>query len=203
MKIIVGAVPMEGRVSTEHMAGILGLSNLCTEKDVEFAYGNAYDKWRFLEEAQANEADYLMLIDGDIGFNPPDIFTLIESELDVVGGCVPKKEIDYDRLRNVLLDGVPAQKAVHAASQIEFVPTGNAAEFEMDKPTEVEATSAAFVLISKMMFGGVKFTGNMVTKSKCPVHIMPKVFVLRQGMTTYQGCMFCSNGMYMHFEEME
>ena len=54
-----------------------------------------------------SEATHMMFIDADIRFNPNDIFPMIEADRDIICGIYPKKEINWQTVRNAIDAGVP------------------------------------------------------------------------------------------------
>lgn len=57
-------------------------------------------------------------VDDDLQFDPNDIVTMIESDLDVVGGVYPKKEIDWHKVAAAVKAGVPPEKLRDVASPL-------------------------------------------------------------------------------------
>jgi len=56
-------------------------------------------------------ATHLLFVDADIGFEPKQVFRLIDSGADVVAGCYPIKRINWDKARRALEAGRPNPKA--------------------------------------------------------------------------------------------
>jgi hypothetical protein len=51
------------------------------------------------------DADYLLWIDADIKFRAEDAVKMLEADVDVIGGIYPKKEINWDMVKQAVLDG--------------------------------------------------------------------------------------------------
>src|SRR6202140_1650364 len=47
-------------------------------------------------------ATHLLFVDADIGFQPDQVFRLIESEADVVAGVYPIKRVNWDKAKGML-----------------------------------------------------------------------------------------------------
>src|SRR6195256_2264142 len=58
----------------------------------------------FLDDPSAT---HLLFVDADIGFAPDQVFRLIESGADVVGGVYPIKRINWDKAKRMLESGRP------------------------------------------------------------------------------------------------
>ncbi len=52
-------------------------------------------------------ATHLLFVDADIGFTPEQVFRLIESGADMVAGCYPIKQVDWDKVKRVVASGQP------------------------------------------------------------------------------------------------
>ena len=55
-------------------------------------------------------ATHMMWIDADIGFNPHDIVSMIQEDVDIVCGLYPKKEINWPRVAQAVQQGVPPEE---------------------------------------------------------------------------------------------
>jgi hypothetical protein len=53
------------------------------------------------------DATHLLFVDADIGFEPDQVFRLIESGADVVAGVYPIKRVNWDKARRVMDTGRP------------------------------------------------------------------------------------------------
>ena len=51
------------------------------------------------------DADYLFWIDADIKFRPQDVVKMIEADVDLIGGLYPKKEINWQSVREAVSKG--------------------------------------------------------------------------------------------------
>jgi hypothetical protein len=63
---------------------------------------------RFLDQANAT---HLMFIDADVGFEPDQVFRLLDFGGDVVAGVYPRKLIDWDRVERAVKRGRPPESA--------------------------------------------------------------------------------------------
>ena len=45
---------------------------------------------------------HLLFVDSDITFDPYSVLRMVQSEKDVVGGCYPKKNIDWGKIKDVI-----------------------------------------------------------------------------------------------------
>jgi hypothetical protein len=95
-------------------------------------------------------ATHLLFVDADIGFEPEQVFRLIESGADVVAGVYPIKRVNWDKARRMLASNRP--KAPSAA--LDYV-------LEIDDPdhvavvngfTRVRYAGTGFLMIRRNVF---------------------------------------------------
>jgi hypothetical protein len=77
----------------------------------------------FLEDTSAT---HLLFVDADIGFEPEQVFRLIESGADVVAGVYPVKRVNWDKARQMLASNRPKL----ASASLDYV-------LEIDDPDHV------------------------------------------------------------------
>jgi hypothetical protein len=77
----------------------------------------------FLDDPQAT---HLLFVDADIGFEPEQVFRLIECGADVVAGVYPIKRVNWDKARRMLEAGRPEM----ASAALDYV-------LEVDDPDRI------------------------------------------------------------------
>ena len=75
------------------------------------------------------DATHLMFIDADIKFNPNDIIPMIQADKDIICGMYPKKEINWQTVRNAVEKGVPNSE-LHAHTGVFVV---NLVDYQQQK----------------------------------------------------------------------
>jgi len=77
------------------------------------------------------EYTHLLMIDSDMGFDPTVVERLVRSRHEVVGACVPLREIRWNRVRS-MLDQLPDLTAEEMAS----LAHGYAASFDLTQGSD-------------------------------------------------------------------
>lgn len=93
----------------------------------------------FLDDPQAT---HLLFVDADIGFEPDEVFRLIESGADVVAGVYPIKRVNWDKARRML----EANRPVAPSAALDYV-------FEIDDPDHVVAVGG----FTRVRYAGTGF----------------------------------------------
>src|SRR3984893_7337017 len=87
-------------------------------------------------------ATHLLFVDADIGFQPDQVFRLIESGADVVAGVYPIKRINWDKARRLLA----SQRPTTPSAALDYV-------LEIDNPDHVVAVNG----FTRVRFAGTGF----------------------------------------------
>lgn len=90
-----------------------------------------------LERFLRSGADRLLFADADVGFTPDDVFRLLDSGHDVVGGLYPSKRLDLAALQA----GRPLADAIRLEATPDRLPNG--------PPQKVDALGTGFLMISR------------------------------------------------------
>lgn len=101
------------------------------------------------------EYTHLLMIDSDMGFEPSVIERLVRSGHDVVGACVPFREVRWSRVRS-FLDEVPDLTADEMAS----IAHGHAVTFERSDASGRTATSVDGFLPARFLGGALVLIGR-------------------------------------------
>jgi hypothetical protein len=87
-------------------------------------------------------ATHLLFIDADIGFTPQHVFRLIESGADVVAGCYPIKQVNWDKVKRVVASGHPNL----GPASLDYV-------LELDNPDQVKVLNG----FTRVRYAGTGF----------------------------------------------
>jgi hypothetical protein len=107
---------------------------------------------QFLE----SDADYLFWIDADIAFNPQDAVKMLEADVDVIGGIYPKKEINWETVKQAAVDGKDNLKKYTGSFVVNLLDASPSITVPVDKPCEVSAIGTGFMLIKRDVFEKLK-----------------------------------------------
>ena len=110
------------------------------------------------DEFMRSEAQHMMFIDADIGFNPQDVIALMalqaneEDKYDIIGGPYPKKCISWEKIKHAVDKGVadedPGVLEKFVGDYV-FNPKGNQSSIPLSEPVEVLEIATGFMRVSK------------------------------------------------------
>jgi hypothetical protein len=137
-----------GQVTTAYANSLLKLQSACRSRAIDLEWlmlgGDA-----LITRARADlvahfldrpDATHLLFVDADIGFEPEQVFRLIDFDADVAAGAYPAKRIDWERVREVVAAGLPEPQS----TALEYV-------FEVEDPTRI---------VSRGGFARVRYAGT-------------------------------------------
>ena len=110
-----------------------------------------------VDEFLRSDADHLMFIDSDIGFNPQDVIALMalqtmDEKYDIIGGPYPKKCISWEKIK-VAVDKGMADEDPNVLEKFvgDFVfnPKGGQTQIAIGEPCEVLEIGTGFMMVSK------------------------------------------------------
>jgi hypothetical protein len=102
------------------------------------------------------EADYLFWIDADIKFRAEDAIKMLESDMDVIGGIYPKKEINWQTVKQAALDGKDHLQNYTGSFVVNLLNAEPSLTVPVDQPCEVSAIGTGFMLIKRKVFEELK-----------------------------------------------
>jgi len=110
------------------------------------------------DEFMRSNAEHLMFIDSDIGFNPQDILALMalqandEEKYDIIGGPYPKKCISWEKIKHAVDKGVADEDPnvlEKFVGDYVFNPKGGQQSIPISEPVEVLEIGTGFMMVSK------------------------------------------------------
>jgi hypothetical protein len=111
-----------------------------------------------VDEFMRSEAEHLMFIDSDIGFNPQDVIALMAlqsqdpDKYDIIGGPYPKKCISWEKIKAAVDKGVADDDANvldKFVGDFVFNPKGGQQSIAISEPCEVLEIGTGFMMVSK------------------------------------------------------
>jgi hypothetical protein len=159
---LVVATPMyAGQCFGAYTAASLNLNTQCLQRGVPcrwiFVFNESlitrarnYLVKRFLE----TDATHLLFVDADIGFRPEDVFRMLEADRDILCGVYPRKEIDWERVRQAAAEGASAAELERRGAKLAVnLLDREARRWDPDgPPVEVRDGGAGFMLIKRHVF---------------------------------------------------
>jgi hypothetical protein len=110
-----------------------------------------------VDEFLRSDAQHLMFIDSDIGFNPQDVIALMalqaqDEKYDIIGGPYPKKCISWEKIKQAVDKGVADEDPnvlEKFVGDYVFNPKGGQAQIAIGEPCEVLEIGTGFMMIDK------------------------------------------------------
>jgi len=104
-----------------------------------------------------SEADYLFWIDADIKFRAEDALRMLMADKDVIGGIYPKKEINWQSVREAAGAGQEKLQNFTGSFVVNLINATNGnVVVRQDQPCEVAALGTGFLLIKRQVFEKLK-----------------------------------------------
>lgn len=101
----------------------------------------------------ASKATHLMFVDADIGFNPKDIVSMVQRDVDIICGLYPKKEIHWQRVADAVGRGVPANELKdHTGTFVVNLVNNERTEVKINNLMEITNGGTGFMLIKRNVF---------------------------------------------------
>lgn len=159
------ATPMYGGMCAGMFArSVADLSALCTQYGIPLQFYFLFNESLItrarnycVDEFIRSEADHLMFIDSDIGFNPQDVIALMalqaqDEKYDIIGGPYPKKCISWEKIKLAVDKGIadtdPNVLEKFVGDYV-FNPKGGQQSISIADPCEVLEIGTGFMMISK------------------------------------------------------
>lgn len=158
------ATPLYGGAEADYLRSVVGLAGSAERAGVPCAFAwlsnsAVIDRARNLLAGKflASDATHLVFIDGDIGFDPEDLFGLVrrmqaDDRLAVVGVPCPKRRINWNLVASAAAKGLAAGNPAvlerfSGVFAIDLVdPGGN---FQLDQPIELTRVGTGLMVIRR------------------------------------------------------
>lgn len=133
------------------LAGMCGQQNLALQYQATLSSYISTAKNVLANEFLKSEHDYLLYLDTDIGFDPRDVFIMMEmmekSEIEIMGGTYVTKAIQWEKVREAAKKDKKDLSKFTSEFAVRFKP--GMKEFKINEPVEVEAIPGGFLVIKR------------------------------------------------------
>ena len=160
------ATPMYGGMCAGMFArSVADLAALCSQYGIPLQFYFLFNESLItrarnycVDEFIRSDADHLMFIDSDIGFNPQDIIALMAlqtqdpDKYDIIGGPYPKKCISWEMIKLAVDKGIADEDPnvlEKFVGDYVFNPKGGQQSIAIGEPCEVLEIGTGFMMISK------------------------------------------------------
>jgi hypothetical protein len=159
------ATPMYGGLCYGFfMQSGLKLQTLCKDVGINLSFSMLFNE-SLIQRARnllvanflKSEATHMMFIDADIHFRPEDIFPMLEADKDIICGIYPKKEINWQGVKQAMDAGVPNDQLKHhtGAFVVNLKNYDTQVTVPINQPVEIWNGGTGFMLIKRSVFEGL------------------------------------------------
>lgn len=160
--LVVGTPCYGGMMCTEYAQSILGLKEACMISGINLTCiflgnesliqrGRNTIAHHFLK---FKDATHLMFIDADQKFNPNDIARLIKADKGIIGGAVPMKGLNWDRIRQGAVLNHPNLASLSGIFNVNKLDGHEMMDANL--PFQVKHVGTGFMLIRRDVFEKMK-----------------------------------------------
>jgi len=152
-----------------------------------------------VDEFLRSDAEHMLFIDSDIGFNPQDVIAMMalqspESPYDVIAGPYPKKCITWEKIKQAVDAGVADEdpnRLEDFVGDFVFNPAvdendPSTKSIRLDEPAQVLETGTGFMMIRRATFD--KYKAAYPQYSYKPDHIRTEAFDGSREIHAYFDC---------------
>ena len=141
------------------------LSALCTSYGIPLQFYYLFNESLItrarnycVDEFMRSEAEHLLFIDSDIGFNPQDVIALMAlqaqepEKYEIIGGPYPKKCISWEKIKLAVDKGIADEDANildKFVGDYVFNPKNGSGAIPISEPVEVLEIGTGFMMITK------------------------------------------------------
>ena len=166
------ATPMYGGMNVGwYTQSLIQLNNICRDKGIQLSMSFMFNESLITRARNAlanqflkSDSTHLMFIDADIKFHAPDIFGMIDANKDIICGIYPKKEINWNTVKQAMDNQVTEDKLkFHTGSfVVNLVDYASTVTVPINQPVEIFNGGTGFMLIKREVFENLR--------EHCPVY---------------------------------
>lgn len=175
------ATPMYGGMCHgDYTLSLIKLLNILKENDIKTHFQCLYNESiitrarnTLAHEFLTGDYTHLLFLDADVVINPSDVIKMLEADKDIIGGCYPKKMIDWDKIHKVVQMGCPAECLKLEASEYVFnvFEGGDTRLKDLQNPMRIKNVGTGYMLIKRKVFETLKpntksYTDNNVFRGQ-------------------------------------
>jgi hypothetical protein len=157
-EVFIGTPMYGGSCSSVYVRGLLDCIDLFKENDIKLIFYNPDDdslitrvRNKVVSAFLSSSASHLIFIDGDISFRGSDVLSLLRRDLPLVSGIYPKKQIDWNLVREAAQQEKPDLE--NFTTRFVFNTVGGDSSLDVDSElVEVRHTGTGFMCIHRSVF---------------------------------------------------
>lgn len=164
-KLFVAAPMYGGQCAGMFAKSASDLASICTQYGIPLQFYYLFNESLITrarnyccDEFMRSDAQHLMFIDSDIGFNPQDVIALMalqaneEEKYDIIGGPYPKKCISWEKIKLAVDKGIADEDPnvlERFVGDYVFNPKGGTQSIPLNEPVEVLEIGTGFMMVTK------------------------------------------------------
>jgi hypothetical protein len=131
--LVIGTPCFGGNVSHHYMISMINLQAACIERGIVLTFNllggdSLIPRARntiLTEFIESPTATHLLFVDADIGFQPEQVFSLLDIDKDIAGAVYPLKNFDWELIRTHIESGRESIPAGTLSYVVEFIDSDN------------------------------------------------------------------------------
>lgn len=159
------ATPMYGGQCTGYFTNsLVSMTNVMRHSNMDMSFSSMFNESLIQRGRNAlvhqflkTKCTHLMFIDADIKFDPNHIPPMVDADVDIICGIYPKKEIDWNKVKDAAVEGVDAKELAKRTGSlvVNLVDYAGAVTVPVNQPVEIWAGGTGFMLIKREVLEGL------------------------------------------------
>lgn len=160
-KVFIATPMYGGQCFGFYTQSLLQLNNLLRDKNVSSMMSFMFNESLITRGRNAlvhqflkTDCTHLFFIDADIRFNAADVLPMLAADKDIICGIYPKKEINWQGVKNALDAGVDVDSLKHHTGSfvVNLVGYSGSVTVPINEPVEIWNGGTGFMIIKREVF---------------------------------------------------
>lgn len=160
-KVFIATPMYGGQCFGFYTQSLLQLNNLLRDNNVQSMMSFMFNESLITRARNAlahqflkTDCTHLFFIDADIRFNAGDVLPMLEAGKDIICGIYPKKEINWQGVKNALDAGVDVDSLKHHTGSfvVNLVGYSGSVTVPINEPVEIWNGGTGFMIIKREVF---------------------------------------------------
>jgi len=161
IKVFVATPMYGGMCAGYYMQSVMQMQNIFSQQGIETQYSFMFNESLITRARNAltatflkTDCTHLMFIDADIKFDPNAILAMLEVDKEIICGIYPKKEINWESVKQAMDAGVPNDRLKHHTGSfvVNLVDYQGEVTVPVNQPVEIFNGGTGFMLIKRSVF---------------------------------------------------
>ena len=161
IKVFVATPMYGGMCAGYYVQSVMQMQNIFSQQGIETQYSFMFNESLITRARNAlvhtfikTHCTHLMFIDADIKFDPNAILAMLEVDKEIICGIYPKKEINWETVKQAMDAGVPNDRLKHHTGSfvVNLVDYQGEVTVPVNQPVEIFNGGTGFMLIKRSVF---------------------------------------------------